>query len=154
MAISLPLLEKREIEAGVLAPLIDAFSHECGKERTHVIVKQVIAQLAQTSGIQSRTLCGGQGLRELLSVVEQWKAGDALTIEVLHSDDERLEFNVVRCRFAEMYRRLGIPELGVLLSCDRDAAMIAGFNSEIQLTRTQTLMEGATHCDFRYRKRE
>jgi hypothetical protein len=28
-----------------------------------------------------------------------------------------------------------------------------GFNPEIELRRTQTIMEGAEHCDFRYRKR-
>ena len=51
-----------------------------------------------------------------------------------------------------MYTRLGLAELGGLLSCARDAAMIDGFNPEIAFTRTQTIMEGATHCDFRYRK--
>jgi predicted hydrocarbon binding protein len=31
--------------------------------------------------------------------------------------------------------------------------MIAGFNPELELTRTQTVMEGASHCDFRVRKK-
>jgi hypothetical protein len=50
-----------------------------------------------------------------------------------------------------MYRRLGIADLGPVLSCSRDAAMIEGFNPAIAFTRTQTLMEGSAHCDFRYR---
>lgn len=33
---------------------------------------------------------------------------------------------------------------------NRDHAMIDGFNPAIKLTRTQTVMEGATHCDFRF----
>ncbi len=45
---------------------------------------------------------------------------------------------------------LGVPELGAILSCNRDAASIAGFNPDVALTRTQTLMGGASHCDFRY----
>jgi hypothetical protein len=53
-----------------------------------------------------------------------------------------------------MYRRLGLEELGPILSCGRDGAMIDGFNPQIDFERTQTLMEGASHCDFRYRKRE
>ncbi|MEA2835597.1 MAG: L-2-amino-thiazoline-4-carboxylic acid hydrolase [Bradyrhizobium sp.] len=28
-----------------------------------------------------------------------------------------------------------------------------GFNSELELSRSQTIMEGATSCDFRFRKR-
>ncbi len=60
-------------------------------------------------------------------------------------------FNVTRCRYAEMYRELGIPHLGPVLSCARDFALIEGFNPLIRLTRTQTLMDGAPTCDFRYR---
>jgi hypothetical protein len=46
---------------------------------------------------------------------------------------------------------LGIPELGTSLSCARDFALINGFNPNITLKRTKTLMEGADCCDFRYR---
>jgi hypothetical protein len=60
---------------------------------------------------------------------------------------------VTRCRYAELYHALGIPELGTLLSCNRDYALIEGFNPDVDLTRTQTIMEGATYCDFRYRRR-
>ena len=79
---------------------------------------------------------------------------DALEIEVLAQDAEQFSFNVKRCRYAEMYRALGIPELGAVLSCNRDYSLIEGFNEEVELTRTQTLMEGADYCDFRYRINE
>jgi len=46
---------------------------------------------------------------------------------------------------------LGLGELGPLLSCNRDGSFCTGYNPNIKLTRTQTLMQGATHCDFRYR---
>lgn len=49
-----------------------------------------------------------------------------------------------------MYRALGVPELGALFSCNRDYALINGFNPAASLERTQTIMQGATHCDFRY----
>ena len=45
---------------------------------------------------------------------------------------------------------LGIPELGPILSCNRDFCFAEGFNEAIRLTRTQTIMEGRTHCDFRF----
>jgi hypothetical protein len=50
-----------------------------------------------------------------------------------------------------MYRALGIPELGAILSCGRDGALGEGFNPALRLVRTQTIMEGAPCCDFRYR---
>jgi hypothetical protein len=40
------------------------------------------------------------------------KKDDALHIDVLEQSEEALAFNVTRCRYAELYRALGIPELG------------------------------------------
>jgi hypothetical protein len=28
--------------------------------------------------------------------------------------------------------------------------MAEGFGADVQVTRTQTIMQGASHCDFRY----
>ena len=79
------------------------------------------------------------------------RKGRALEIELIEKSAERLDFNVVRCRYAEMYRALGLADLGSSLSCQRDFALVQGFNPEIQLTRTQTIMDGAPFCDFRFR---
>ena len=73
-----------------------------------------------------------------------------MTIDLTVQAKDRLEFNVKRCRYAEMYRELGMADLGRVLSCNRDGAFCTGFNPAIQLTRTQTIMEGAEFCDFRY----
>ena len=52
-----------------------------------------------------------------------------------------------------MYRDMGLAEIGTLLSCVRDQEFIEGYDPTIAMTRTQTLMEGASHCDFRYVRR-
>ena len=41
-------------------------------------------------------------------------------------------------------------DLGHLLSCGRDYALVQGFNPDITFKRTQTIMEGADFCDFRF----
>ena len=33
-----------------------------------------------------------------------------------------------------------------------DFPMAEGFGPDVELTRTQTIMQGASHCDFRYRR--
>jgi predicted ArsR family transcriptional regulator len=48
-----------------------------------------------------------------------------------------------------MYRQLGLEDLGAILSCRRDFALMDGFNPELTYSRTQTLMEGADRCDVR-----
>ena len=85
--------------------------------------------------------------------MKYWIQDGALEIDVLELTEEQFDFNVTRCRYAEMYRDLGMPDKGALLSCNRDYALIQGFDPDTELTRTQTIMQGATHCDFRYRRK-
>jgi hypothetical protein len=148
--IPLPLLQQREIEAGVIAPLLRAFAAEVGEARAREIVGGVIRELARQAGCAAAA--GGNDLEHLKRAVSKWTEGGALELTVLRDDPGAFEFNVTRCRFAEMYQRLGLAELGGLLSCARDAAMIEGFNPAITFERAQTIMAGAPHCDFRYRK--
>jgi hypothetical protein len=148
--IPLPLLQQREIEVGVLAPLFRAFAAEVGEVRAREIVGGVIRELAKQAGCAAAA--AGNELANLKQVVTKWTEGGALELTVLRDDAEAFDFNVTRCRFAEMYARLGCADLGGLLSCARDGAVIDGFNPEITFERTQTIMEGAPHCDFRYRK--
>jgi hypothetical protein len=70
--------------------------------------------------------------------------------EVIEQTDHRLMEHVSRCRYAEMYREMGLRELGFLLSCNRGGVFCEGFDDRIKMTRTQTIMEGATYCDFTY----
>lgn len=93
---------------------------------------------------------GDDSLTAFAATLEPWTRDDALRIEVREQSEARLSFDVTRCRYAELYRALGIPELGAVLSCHRDAALIEGFNPAVTLERTQTIMNGAPSCDFRY----
>lgn len=149
----LTLLERREIEARIVGPLLRGFIDEFGRERTLAVVRRVIADLARQTGADLARLLGDVSLAAFASILDQWRAGGALEIELLRLDPDHLDFNVTRCRFAEMYRALGLEDLGFSLSCCRDFAVIEGFNPELTLDRTQTLMEGAPCCDFRFRRR-
>ncbi len=144
------LLNRREIEARIIAPLITALSQEVGESRVLEVTRQVIQAIARQQGAQMAENLGANDLEHFASVLELWKKDNAIQTEVLEQKRDTFSFNVYRCRFAEMYRHLGQPELGKILSCNRDFALIEGFNPRIQLTRTQTIMEGADICDFRF----
>ena len=145
------VLKRREIEARILAPLIGAFAAEFGRERVLEIARGVIVQIAREQGRSLAEQMGGNSLARFVKSKENWVKGDALSMEVRQVSDAAYDFDVTRCRYAEMYRALGIPELGAVLSCGRDFALGEGFNPDLKLTRTQTIMEGAPCCDFRYR---
>jgi predicted ArsR family transcriptional regulator len=145
------VLKRREIEARVVAPLLEALGAELGRERVMAVAREVIVKIAREQGNRLAEQAGGRSLKNLAGSLDAWTKDDALKLDVLEQTDESFAFDVTRCRFAELYHALGIPELGAALSCNRDGAMIEGFNPDIELTRTQTIMQGATHCDFRYR---
>jgi L-2-amino-thiazoline-4-carboxylic acid hydrolase len=149
----LTLIHQREIEAQIVGPLIRAVSEVLGEEKTLELVRGVISQLARQSGAALAEALGEATLSAFARGLDRWKEGGALEIDVLEQTPERLSFNVTRCRYAEMYRALGLGDLGASLSCQRDFALVEGFNPAIALDRTQTLMEGAPFCDFRFRTR-
>ncbi len=147
----LPLLEQRKIEAGVLIPLIRDFQEEFGEENTNRVVRRVISQLAQETGRTIGEESDESPIEKVAALIPRFDEGDALELEVVREDGEHYDFNVTRCRFAEFYKSLGVPELGLLLSCARDFALTSGISDDLKLERTQTIMEGAAHCDFRFR---
>lgn len=147
---SLTLLEQREIEASIVGPLVHAMMQRFGQVPATEVLAEVVRELARKSGSESAKILGDSSLRAFATNLASWTAGDALRLEILESTDEKLSFNVTRCQYAEMYRRLGLEDLGGTLSCLRDFELAKGFNPLIRLVRTQTLMEGASCCDFRF----
>ncbi len=144
------VLNRREVEARLLAPLIDALGERFGRDAVLDTVREVIVDIARAQGARTAVQVGGSTMEHLDGAMAAWTQEDALHMEVLELSADRYDFNVTRCRYAELYAALGIPELGALLSCNRDGAFIGGFNPEIKLTRTQTIMQGAPYCNFRY----
>ncbi len=144
------VLTRREVEARILSPIIDALSERFGRDEVIEIIRETIVKIAQQQGHELAESMGANGSEAFMGSLEHWKRDGALELDVLEQNEGHLDFNVTRCRYAEMYRELGIPELGSVLSCNRDFALIKGFNKDAKLKRTQTIMDGASHCDFRF----
>ena len=147
---SMPVLVRRRIEAMVLGPMIRAFQNEFGVEQANKVAQEVIEKVALGQGAAMAERAGANDLTTYLANKGAWAANNALEIEVLELDENRYDYNVTRCRYAEMYRELGMQDLGVIFSCGRDFNFPAGFNKNMKLTRTQTIMQGNAICNFRY----
>lgn len=144
------VLKRREVEARILAPVIDAMGEAFGRKKVLAILSETIIKIARGQGAEMAKAMGKNDARAFVDSLEAWTRDGALEIETVTDSPAKVDFNVKLCRYAEMYRDLGIPELGAILSCDRDHAMIEGFAPEAELKRTQTILSGASHCDFRY----
>lgn len=148
----LPILERRRIQAEVVKPIWEALVAEVGRDTARRIIGKAIMESAIDEGRRFAEAEGGLGGMEgFLAMQHLWDADGALETEVVEQTPTDYVYKVTRCRYAEMYRDMGLGEIGFLLSCNRDGTFVDGYDPRLRLTRTQTLMQGASHCDFHYR---
>lgn len=145
------VLTRREVEVRLLAELLPALGREFGSGKVLEVLRASSVAIARRQGVELARRMADNSLAAFRAALVHWTRDEALALDVISESEREFAFNVTRCRYAELYRELGVPELGPVFSCARDFALIDGFNSRIRLTRTQTLMEGAAFCDFRYR---
>ena len=152
MASPLPIIERRRIEAELLKEIYETLAERYGKDEAKQLISESVrrSSIAQAAQFAAQAQ-GGTSMQSFIDIQSNWTAGSALEIEPVYRDDSHFDFNVTRCRYAEMYKAMGLGEIGGLLSCNRDGSFCEGYDPKLKMTRTQTIMEGASHCDFRYR---
>ena len=150
---NISLLDEVKIQARVLVPVLRALRSELGAERANLLV---INALREWSHEVFRRI----GASMTGSAKEKWAAfnweatariGTDIETQMLRVEPDAMDFNVLGCRYADFFRELGEPELGAVLLCEGDHHIVDAVGPDVQLTRTQTIMKGASYCDFRYR---
>jgi hypothetical protein len=151
----IPVIEQAKIQAQVLVPLVKALQAELGKERANALVCEALGDVYRRLGEQWWQAKESTHVGENMALAfASFAKGDAVEYSVRAQSQDTYEFDVTGCRYAQFYRELGEPELGFLLVCSSDFLFAEGFGPDIKLTRTQTIMQGASHCDFRYRRQK
>lgn len=149
----LTLLAEVKLQARVLLPVIKAIRERLGRAEADKLIEDALRDW-------SRDLHKRIGAEKGGSARQQWdgiwadmrpRIGDAIHREMLEDSDTIREYNVTRCAYAEFFKALGEPELGKFLLCDIDFDIAEVGAPDIEFKRTQTIMSGASHCDFRYR---
>ena len=148
---TLAMLERRRIEAGILAHVYAVLKERDGAKLAADAIAEAVRRSAMEQARQMAAAVGGNTtLETFIERQEAWTRGGALEIAVVEQSATRYRYNVTRCKYAEMYRAMGLAEIGHLLSCQRDATFCEGYDRRLALKRTQTIMQGASHCDFDY----
>lgn len=150
----IPVIERAKIQAEVLVPLVKALQAELGKERANALVRRALGDARRLGEQWWRAKQSTHVGENMTLAFASFAKGDALDYRVRRQSEDTFEVDVTACRYAEFYKKLGESELGFLLVCSSDAPFAESFGSEIKLTRTQTIMQGASHCDFRYKRRK
>ena len=147
----IPMFEQRRIEAMILKHVYDTLKASHGVE----VAQKTIAAAVRASSIEQAKMFAAKvgGKTSIQTFVDRqalWKLGGAMEMEVKEQTETSYVFNVTRCKYAEMYRDMGLGEIGHLLSRQRDATFCEGYDKRMRLKRTQTIMQGASYCDFHY----
>ena len=143
-----PVLLRREIEALMIKPFLDAFEKELGRDKTYEIAAGVVREIAKRQGADYAAELGENDMAAITKQEEAWTANDALEIEEKAADDCTLYQTIKRCAYVDMYERIGMKDMGYTLSCMRDEYFYQGFNPDMVMTRSKTLMTGGDCCDF------
>ena len=150
---SVTVIQQARIQAQVLVPLVKALQAELGEARANALVRKTLGDLYRKYGEEFWRTKNEKNLGKFMaSGFKTFARDDALDYKVVEQTQDALAIDVTGCRYADFYKELGEPELGFLLVCSADFAMAEGFGGDVRLTRTQTIMQGASHCDFRYRR--
>jgi len=151
--VTVSVIEQAKIQAQVLVPLVKALQAELGEEKANRLVRKVLGDLYRRFGEEFWQARNEPDLgKSVASAFKTYAQGDALDYRINEQSQDAFALDVTRCRYAEFYKALGEPELGFLLVCTADFAVVEGFGGDVTLTRTQTIMQGASHCDFRYKR--
>jgi hypothetical protein len=152
-SVSVSVIQQAKIQAQVLVPLVKALQAELGEERANALVRSALGDVYRRYGEEFRRTKNDENLGKIMaSAFATYAREGALDYRVIEQSEDAFAFDVTGCRYAEFYQELGEPELGFLLVCSADFPTAEGLGPGITLTRTQTIMQGASHCDFRYKR--
>ena len=147
-------MDEFKAEAQVLGPVLKAARAELGEERANCLILGALRAWCRErfEQIGARLPGSPKEKREAIEALDMTRMREnELELEFFKQEPEALEYNVTHCLYADLLRELGEPELGVVLACDNDFHLMAVCSPEVELTRTQTIMEGGSCCDIRWR---
>ena len=149
----IPTITKRRLQAEVIQPIYTEMVRVVGEDTAKLILTRAIRESAilEAKNFSRREAETTTSLRSFIELFKLWTTEGALEIEIHEQTDTVFSFDVTRCKYAEMYRDMGLDHIGKLLSCNRDKVFCQGYDSNIQLEREQTIMDGSDRCTFRYR---
>jgi hypothetical protein len=148
-----PLIDQVKIQAQILVPLVKALQADLGKECANDLVRRTLGKIYRRYGQEFRRRKDQTNVGHLMaSAFATYARGGALDYELREQSHDGVEIAVTRCQYAAFFKEMGEPELGFLLVCSADFPLAEGIDPNLQLTRTQTIMQGASCCDFHYKR--
>ena len=138
-----------KIQMEAMVPYARFLQKEFGKKQARQLVEKYLEERISRAGTKNHS---SVDLSEYCRYLDVFCKENRLEYNLVHQDDERLEFDITKCPFVEMMKDLNAQDLGCLLICSYD--FIKAAEDGLVLKRTKTCMEGNDCCDFRYGKKK
>jgi hypothetical protein len=128
--------------AGLTVQLLHAMEERFGPE-----AREVVQEMAENYAVAPRSETGEPeaDLHEFCDRLEQGCVGSHQWERVVDEPD-RIGYHFTRCMWAEVFRELGEPALG-LVFCASDEPAVRAHNPRLGFSRTRVLMAGDELCD-------
>ena len=141
----IPLLDDVKLQAQVLIPILRTLRMKIGKDQADKLVAGALSEWVRSVYLRIGEKQSGTPREKWEGVWNELRPriGDVVEREFLRDDEYARDYNVNKCGFAEFFKALGEPELGALLVCDFDYYVAEVGAPTVELTRTQTIMNGA-----------
>ena len=150
----IPFLDRVKIQAEVLVPLARAMRETLGQETADPILREMVGGWARGIGATlAAQSTATDPLRKMADGLPFFAAGDAIDVENVSLGETELRFDVTGCRYAAFFKAFDAADLGYLLVCAMDYPLAEGVSPDLALERSQTIMGGADHCDFCFKKK-
>ena len=89
------VLTRREVEARILSPVIEALGESVGRAQVLSVVQSTIVNIARNQGADLSKLMGTNSLQQFSETLQFWTRDDALEIEVIEESENVLSFNSI-----------------------------------------------------------
>ncbi len=146
------LAKKEELALIAKADLLQLIISRYGDEAESLIdnhLKESVKKWAQETAaldLKNGKKNDIQGLIDFL-----WEPLKAEGFEFSYQiNDGSYQMKVTKCPMAEIAKRNGIEKWGYKFSCMNDEPICEGYNPQIKMKRTKTMMEGDEYCDHLY----
>ncbi len=136
--------ERKRIEMEFVVPLVRHLQKELGIEAVNKALKNWTRE--KTAGAEAAESTRVD-MKELAESMDAYREC-GFKLDVSELTDETFRFDIRRCRFTEMMEGMGARDLGPNLICNHDFS--SALEGGARLERTQTIMKGCDHCNFRY----
>ena len=147
----LPFIDRVKIQSEILLPLYRRLREELGTERANELVRASVREYGLAFGRGVAASEGATSIDKLGNAAPVFAAKDAIDMDIIAVSQDEFTFNITACQYAEYFQALGEPEFGAMLTCEVDPIMTEAISSDLTLSRTQTRMANASHCDFSWK---